>query len=368
MKIGLYATGSATSSYQDLLDQIRFADESGFDSVWLRERHFHPDHQGRNYCTSPFVVAAYVASRTKRVRIGIGARILPLDHPVHIAEDAATVDVISGGRLDLGIARIGENDLYQGAFGVTNEETRGRFEEALDVICKAWSQDHFSYEGKHFKIPDVSVYPKPLQKPHPPIWIPGFGSKETVEWCADPSRRYAYLAVFMPDHLVKWFFDTYREAANGFGYEASPYQMGHLFPIYVAKTDRQAFEEAGDHALWLYHKGLRHKWEMLFPPGYTSVSSMRRITGFAHELNWETMDVKELNDKGYCLLGSVETVRERLVKYIRELNFGILLPLLHFGDMPHDRTIANMELFASDVMPFLKREFKAMEEKWWRAA
>ena len=95
---------------------------------------------------------------------------------------------------------------------------------------------------------------------------------------------------------------------------------------------------------------------------------MRRITGFAHELNRETMDLKELNDKGYSLIGCVEIVRERLVKYIKELNFGLLLPLLHFGDMPHDRTITNMELFASDVMPFLKREFKAMEDKWSRAA
>jgi hypothetical protein len=107
---------------------------------------------------------------------------------------------------------------------------------------------------------------------------------------------------------------------------------------------------------------------MFFPPGYTSVPSMRRIIGFSHELNWENMDVKELNERGYCLLGSVETVRERLVKYIRDLNFGLLLPLLHFGDMPHDRTIKNMELFATEVMPFLKREFKGMEGKRSQAA
>jgi len=107
---------------------------------------------------------------------------------------------------------------------------------------------------------------------------------------------------------------------------------------------------------------------MLFLLGYTSISSMRRITGFAHELNWEAMDAKELDKHGYCLLGSVETVRERLAEYVRKLNFGLLLPLLHFGDMPHDRTIKNMELFATEVMPFLKREFKSMEDKWSRAA
>jgi alkanesulfonate monooxygenase SsuD/methylene tetrahydromethanopterin reductase-like flavin-dependent oxidoreductase (luciferase family) len=95
---------------------------------------------------------------------------------------------------------------------------------------------------------------------------------------------------------------------------------------------------------------------------------MRRIIGFSHELNWENMGVKELNDRGYCLIGSVETVRERLVKYIRDLNFGLLLPLLHFGDMPHERTIKNMELFASELMPFLRREFKNMEANRSQAA
>src|SRR5262249_62303289 len=150
MKIGLYATGAASTSYRSLLDQVQYADEAGFGSVWLRERHFHTDDQCRNFFSSPFIAASYIAARTKRIRIGLGARILPLDHPIHIAEDAATVDVISKGRLDFGIARIGENQLYQSAFGITAEDTRGRFEEALDVIVGAWTTPGFSYEGKHF--------------------------------------------------------------------------------------------------------------------------------------------------------------------------------------------------------------------------
>ena len=105
MHTGFYVTGSATGGYRELLDQVVQADASGFDSVWLRERHFHRDHQGRNFFSAPMVVAAWIAARTERVRIGLGARILPLDHPLHIAEDAATIDDISGGRLDLGLGR-----------------------------------------------------------------------------------------------------------------------------------------------------------------------------------------------------------------------------------------------------------------------
>ena len=116
MRLGFYATGSATGGYQDLLRQIVWAEQAGFDSAWLRERHFHRDHGGRNFFSAPIVAAAWIAARTNRLRIGLGARILPLDHPLHVAEDAATVDLLSEGRLDLGIARIGENDLYQRAF------------------------------------------------------------------------------------------------------------------------------------------------------------------------------------------------------------------------------------------------------------
>jgi alkanesulfonate monooxygenase SsuD/methylene tetrahydromethanopterin reductase-like flavin-dependent oxidoreductase (luciferase family) len=157
-------------------------------------------------------------------------------------------------------------------------------------------------------------------------------------------------------------------AAQGFGYEASPYQMGHLIPIYVAETDARAKEEAADHALWLYHKGLRHKQEFLFPPGYVTAASMRRILGIADDMDWGKMSFDELNEKGFCVVGSVETVRQRLSAYVREIGFGVLLSLLQFGDMPYHRTVKNMELFATEVMPVLKEEFKGMQEKWAKAA
>ena len=167
---------------------------------------------------------------------------------------------------------------------------------------------------------------------------------------------------------MKWFFDAYREAADQYGYEASPYQMGHLLPIYVAETDSRAEEEAKAHMLWLYHYGLRHKWEMLFPPGYTSAASMKRIMARADDFDYGNMDFKRLNDSGYCVVGSAETVRDRLAHYVKELGFGLLLPLLHVGDMPHHRVIKNMDLFATEVMPPLRAEFSDMSQRWLKAA
>ena len=333
MKIGLYATGSATSSYQDLLDQIRFADESGFDSVWLRERHFHPDHQGRNYCTSPFVVAAYVASRTKRVRIGIGARILPLDHPVHIAEDAATVDVISGGRLDLGIARIGENDLYQGAFGVTNEETRGRFEEALDVICKAWSQDHFSYEGKHFKIPDVSVYPKPLQKPHPPIYLVGisqstfaFGSKRGLP---------LLLAGAQTATDVRMTQDTYSKLLRENGYCPENIELPVNRFIYVAESNQQAVEETRETIMRFIHRGNTVIRDFLLRP--------------QEEITYDLL----FNE--VCIFGDADHCEARLRELAHQVDLRYIILTFNYFTIDHGKCLKSMERFVTSVLPRLGR-------------
>jgi alkanesulfonate monooxygenase SsuD/methylene tetrahydromethanopterin reductase-like flavin-dependent oxidoreductase (luciferase family) len=161
----------------------------------------------------------------------------------------------------------------------------------------------------------------------------------------------------MPDKLVKSYFDMYREAAAKHGYEASPYQLGHALPIYVAETDARAREEAERHLVWLYKKGLRMPLQMLFPPGYVTHESMKRILGFADQLDYDRMSFDDLNEKGYAVVGSVETVKRRLIEYGHELRFGLVLALLHFGDMPHHRTIKNMEIFASEVMPALRKEF-----------
>src|SRR5215207_9985575 len=183
MRIGFYVTGSATGGHAELLDQVELADRQGFDSVWLRERHFHSDHGGRNFFSAPMTVAAWIAARTTRVRIGLGARILPLDHPLHVAEDAATIDLLSGGRLDLGIARIGENGLYEAAFGRQRDDARQRFTEALELIELAWRGEPFSFSGDYFRMPRLTVLPRPLQRPGPPIHLVG-NSERTLDFGA----------------------------------------------------------------------------------------------------------------------------------------------------------------------------------------
>jgi len=342
--------------YNQYLDQLEYSEPLGFDGVCVNEHH----QNAYGTMPAPNIMAAMLARRTQRLKIAIVGNGLPLrDHPLRVAEEVAMLDVVTGGRIISGFVR-GIGDEYS-SMGINPTYSMERFREAHDLIIRAWTEPGpFPFEGKHYEVRYVNVWPRPLQKPHPPIWIPGFGSRETVEWCAHPERKYAYLAVFMPDHLIKWFFDLYRESAAQHGYEASPYQMGHLVPIYVGETDERAEAEAEQHVLWLYHYGLRHKWEQFFPPGYTSRESMMRIIDHASELDFASFDFKELNDRGYCIVGSAETVRARLANYARELGFGLVLALTHFGDMPHARTLENMERFAEGVMSPLRQEFSSM--------
>ncbi len=342
--------------YNEYLDQLEYAEELGFDGVCVNEHH----QNAYGTMPSPNLVAAMLARRTKRISICMVGNGLPLrDHPLRVAEEVAMLDVVTGGRIISGFVR-GIGDEYT-SMGVNPTYSLERFREAHDLIIRAWTEDGpFEHFGKHFENRYVNIWPRPIQKPHPPIWIPGFGSRDTVDWCAHPDRKYAYLAVFMPDYLIKMFFDLYRERAEHYGYTASPYQMGHLVPVYVAETDEQAESEAADHVLWLYQKGLRHKWEQFFPPGYATRDAMRSIIEHSGEMDFANFSFKQLNEKGFCIVGSANTVRERLAQYSNELGHGLILALTHFGDMPNERCRRNMERFSSEVMPALRKEFSYM--------
>ncbi len=343
--------------YNRYLDELEYAERLGFDGVCVNEHH----QNAYGTMPAPNIIAATLVRRTNRIKIALVGNGLPLrDHPQRIAEEVAMLDVISGGRIISGFVR-GIGDEYY-SMGLNPTHSLERFREAHDLIIRMWTETGpFNFEGKHYRLRYANLWPRPLQKPHPEIWVPGFGSVETVDWCAHPDRKYAYMATFVPEDVLEKFFKFYKEKARGYGYEASPYKLGHLVPIYVAESDQQAVDEAASHVLWLYHKGLRHAPNFLVPPGYMSVPSMMRMLEFGDAYEWSKMDFDELNRRGYCIVGSAETVRRRLSQYAREMDFGLVLALLHIGDMPHHRTIKNMELFASEVMPPLRREFAYMQ-------
>src|SRR5881296_1335741 len=155
------------AAFDESMAQMRAAEDLGFDAVWLAEIHFQKD---RSVLASPLVVAAALATWTRRVKIGIAVQVLPLSHPLRLAEDVATVDHLTKGRLEFGVGRSGLPGHYQG-FNIPYSESRDRFLETLDILRKAWTQESFSHQGKYFQFQDLCIMPKPFQKPHPPIRI-----------------------------------------------------------------------------------------------------------------------------------------------------------------------------------------------------
>jgi alkanesulfonate monooxygenase SsuD/methylene tetrahydromethanopterin reductase-like flavin-dependent oxidoreductase (luciferase family) len=168
MKLGIFLMGSKDSSYFDIVDQVVEADALGFDGVWLAERYFA---SGDLLWPSPMLAAAYLAASTRRIRVGLAARVLPFHHPLHVAADACTLDVLSEGRLDLGLSRGSMDEAPHQAFGVPRDEARQRFDEALDVLRLFFRGQPFSFKGRHYDLTGVVPSPAPVQRPHPPLYM-----------------------------------------------------------------------------------------------------------------------------------------------------------------------------------------------------
>ncbi|PYM98854.1 MAG: hypothetical protein DME07_21425 [Candidatus Rokuibacteriota bacterium] len=158
---------SEAAAFDESLAQMKAAEDFGFDAVCLAEIHFQKD---RSVLAAPLIIASALAACTRRVKIGIAVQVLPLSHPLRLAEDVATVDHISKGRLEFGVGRSGLPGHYQGV-NIPYSESRDRFLETLDILRKAWTQERFSHQGKYFQFQDLCIMPKPFQKPHPPIRI-----------------------------------------------------------------------------------------------------------------------------------------------------------------------------------------------------
>lgn len=335
--------------YQRYLNELVQGEELGFDGIAVNEHH----STAYGMMPSPIVTASCLVSRTERVKVAILGSAIPLrDHPLTLAEEHAMIDTISKGRLVTGFVR-GIGAEYH-TWGTNPTFSHERFHEAHDLIIKAWTEtEPFRWIGKHYRHEYVNVWPRPYQDPHPEVWIPSQGSKETIEWAAHPDRRYTYLQTFSPIKSVYKYLEQYRETCEGFGYTASDDQLGWAVPIYVADTDEQARAEAKVHFENFRNRFLRMPIEMLLPPGYTSLESMKGISKVKAQVSGE-ITLELACDMGMFFCGSPETVRQQLEEAWKDLRFEHLLTMLQFGTLPADLTQKSMKLFAEKVMPALR--------------
>ncbi|MEX0409016.1 LLM class flavin-dependent oxidoreductase [Aquibium sp. LZ166] len=336
--------------YNRYLDELEYADQLGFDGICVNEHH----QNAYGLMPQPGVMAGALARRTKKAKIAILGRALPLlNNPLTVAEEFAMVDNITEGRLIAGFVR-GIGAEYH-AWSSNPALSHERFHEAHDLIVRAWTETGpFAFEGDQYHFEYVNLWPRPYQNdPHPPIWIPSQGSSETIEWASHPSRRYTYLQTFTPVAMLVKYMQMYRDMAAEHGYEATEDQLGWSVPLYVAETDEIARREAQPHIENFLNKFLRMPKEMLLPPGYLSLKSMLGVMKAKSSIGTkQTIDA--VIEKGMFICGSPQTVREKLAEYHSQIGFGHLLTLLQFGTLPAELTRKNMELYANEVMPYLR--------------
>lgn len=333
--------------YHRYLDELEYAEELGFDGIAVNEHH----QTAYGLMPSPNIMAAALARRTQRAQVMVlGNAIGIRGNPLRVAEEVAMLDHLTGGRLVSGFVR-GIGWEYFG-HSINPTRSRDRFVEAHDLIIKAWTAaEMFQWISPNYEYRYVNIWPRPLQEPHPPIYIPGAGSTETMEFVAE--HRYTYMSVYAPTRVVRRWFDGYRHAADRLGYVPEPEKIALSIPIYVAETDEQAHAEARQHLLWLFHKGLKQGPEIVFPPGYMTPSSMRGLLMSGMKA-YPELSYEELTTEGYAVVGSPDTVAARFRELHEELGFGQLIGLFSLGDAGHERTVRSMRLFAGEVMPALR--------------
>lgn len=336
--------------YKDYMSLFTAAEESGYDGIIVNEH-----HSTYNAMTpAPNVTAAFALAATSRINIVINGNVIPLHaSPVRVAEEIAFLDTVSGGRISCGLVRGTGMEYY--VHPVNPSFSNERFLEAHDLILKCFTEtEPFAWNGRHFHVPIVNPFPRTFQKPHPDIWIPGAGSASTIDLVA--KHRHRFMSLFMPNWFIRSLFDRFQKiAADKYEYEISPQQLMASIPTYVAETDEIAHREARAHFSWLFHTHLRVPRHFLTPPGFSTRESFSNFMKAAAKHNLKPLPELTYEDMlrdGYIIVGSPQTVIEKLEEYVVEPGAGGVLGVgSPWGDMPKWMYHKNLEIFAEEVMP-----------------
>ncbi len=360
--------------YNRSLDELMLAAEMGFDGLGLNEHHQNP----YGFMCNPNLFGAVLARLTGDradddvALVQLGATLAATSPPIRIAEEYAVLDCLSGGRLIAGLP-VGIGCDANISYGVVPIEQRERWREAIDLMLKAWTaKELFAWNGKHYQLPRVNLWPRPVQEPHPPLLVPGAASSSTWDYCHERDMPYAFLSYF-GGKSSEAVMDRFWERAAANGKDRNPYRASFLQLVAVAETDERAEAEYGKHVEYFYHQLLHFPPTYTAPPGYSDYpslvnlfrSGMFEYSDFTKDL--KPLTARDMIEKEFVVVGSAATVRERLEETARRLNVGHLLALLQFGSMPHEQTMKNVELFGREVLPHLQRiwQDEGWENPWW---
>ena len=329
--------------FKDSMELIQATEDSGSEGIWLAEYHFDP---GRSVLSAPVTVAAAVAARTKKVKIGLAVHVLPLRNPVQIAEEIATLDHLSDGRLDFGIGRAAFPRIYQG-YGFDYSESRDRFDECLEIILRSWTEERFSFKGKFYQYDDLCVVPKPLQKPHPPIRI-GATSEDTFELVG----RMGYPIFINPSRVttlldLKPLVAEFHQAREKAGHTGQV-DVGLRVPVYVAETKEKAYSEPKESTMFQMQRLINVITQSI---GAAGISAGDDRAAQAERLKAMTYEDVLANTVVY---GTPESVVERLQQLQEELGLTQVIYEVNFGcNVPLEHQIKAVQLINEQVAPNL---------------
>ena len=323
--------------YTEMFELIAFAEELGFDVAWLAELHFGGAF---SLLASPLMLVPLIAARTKRIRIGTAVTLLPLQHPLSIAEQAATADVLSGGRLEFGVGRGSIPSQFHG-FRIDVAENRARFDEGLAIIRGAWTQERFSYRGRFWDVEELRVVPRPVQQPHPPIRV-AVHSGESFAHIADTGLPIYSGTTTTPLPQLRDFMGIYRERFKAAGHVWQAEQMALMLPTYVG--DREAMRP-GVHK---YYKNIQKIFADI-PASYADhLPRLKTIDENVANLPFD----KFCRDQG--VFGDAAQVVDRMQAARDDFGLSQIICWFDQGNMlPRAEVERAMRRFAEQVMPKL---------------
>jgi alkanesulfonate monooxygenase SsuD/methylene tetrahydromethanopterin reductase-like flavin-dependent oxidoreductase (luciferase family) len=376
----------AHHAYNDYIDELEHAARLGFDGVGVNEHHAN----AYGLMPSPNIVAAALARTCPDAAIVLlGDSVALYNPPLRVAEELAMLDCITGGRVVAGFP-VGTPMDTVFAYGQNPLTLRERYHEAVELIRRAWTEPGvFTFNGRFNKLRYVNCWPRPVQRPHPPVWIPGGGSIDTWEWCAREGHVYLYLSYFgyrAGEATMRGFWDRVRDA----GREPNPYQAGFAQFFAVADTEREARALYREPAEYFFHRCLHVYPGFADPPGYKTPNTVRvGVEGMVERAAREAaaraaraaraagaqagsffgkpgLTFDDMIDRGYIILGDPDQVAERMVEVATSLNVGHIMTLCQFGNMSRELTMHITELMATKVLPQVRCLFDDQwEDHWW---
>jgi len=334
-------------AYWEALEQIQFAEEMGFEYVWETEHHFTDRF---SYSSAPELFLTAAAARTSRIRLGHGVVLLTMNHPVRAAERGAVLDLLSGGRLEFGTGR-GTSEAELGGFNIDPEISRDMWDEALGMIPKMWTQDSFEHSGRFWTVPPRNVLPKPVQKPHPPLWVSGV-SPQTFEIAADKGLGVLSFSLSAPgqsENAVKMYRERIRNAEP---VGAFVNNQVAAFTVTLCLEDDDEAKRVGGFAAGAYKMGA----QSLYGKWAKSDGGWRAWYGrdYFTEVETDADEVDKMVDEAVVCIGDPERCI-KVIKHWEEVGVDQIMCLMQAGRIPHEKVMESIRLFGERVIPYFKK-------------